>query len=100
MKNHLLKSYLKTVTKEMEDDYERILENVKDDPGTAGDQGEENWKELLENWLPPIFQIVTKGRILGAKGDDTPQIDLLILRPEYPKKLIGKKYYLASVMSS
>ena len=80
----------------MEDDYRRILENVKDDPGTAGDQGEENWKELLENWLPPIFQIVTKGRILGTNGDDTPQIDLMILRPEYPKKLLSKKYYIAS----
>jgi len=54
----------------MEDDYTRILENVKDDPGTAGNQGEENWKELFENWLPPIFQIVTKGRILGAQVSD------------------------------
>lgn len=96
MKNHLLKSYLKAVTKEMEDDYKTILENVKNDPGTAGDQGEENWKELFVHWLLPIFQIVTKGRILGSKGDDTPQIDLLILRPDYPKKLLGKKYYLAS----
>ena len=96
MNDHLLKSYLNTVTQEMEDDYLCILSKVSEDPGTAGDQGEENWKELFESWLPPVFQIVTKGRIIGVKGNATPQIDLLILRPEYPKKLLGKKHYLAS----
>ncbi|MDP1993009.1 MAG: hypothetical protein Q8K00_18500 [Syntrophales bacterium] len=96
MSNHLLNKYLASVAAEMANDYETILSRVSEDPGTAGDQGEENWKDLLKGWLPPIFQIVTKGRIIDVNGQSSPQIDVLILRPEYPTKLLGKKYYLAS----
>lgn len=92
---HELNKYIKSVSAEMADDYETILGRVKEDPGTAGDQGEENWKDLFEAWLPPIFQIVTKGKILGHDGQLSPQVDVIILRPEYPKKLLNKKYYLA-----
>lgn len=96
MNDHLLKNYLATVTKEMEDDYNSILSKVAEDPGTAGDQGERNWCELFRLWLPPNFQLETKGRIIGQNGHTSPQVDLLVLRPEYPKKLLDKKYYLAS----
>jgi hypothetical protein len=84
-----------SATREMNEEYQRIQKRATEDPGTAGDQGEENWAALFKDWLPPTFQIVTKGRILGHDGQASPQIDVLILKPEYPKKLLDKKLYLA-----
>lgn len=84
-----------SATREMNEEYQRIQKRATEDPGTAGDQGEENWATLFRDWLPPNFQIVTKGRILSHEGKASPQIDILILKPEYPKKLLDKKLYLA-----
>jgi hypothetical protein len=38
---------------------------------------------------------VTKGRILTETGYASPQIDVLILHPSYPKILLDKKMYLS-----
>jgi Domain of unknown function (DUF6602) len=84
-----------TVTAQMADEYERIQKRAGEDPGTAGDQGEENWKGLFEEWLPPTYQVVTKGRILSHKGTAGPQVDVLVLHPTYPKGLLDKKVYFA-----
>jgi hypothetical protein len=35
----------------MAEEYDRIQKRATEDPGTAGDQGEENWATLLRNWL-------------------------------------------------
>jgi len=78
----------------MAEEYDRIQKRTKEDPGTAGDQGEENWATLLRNWLPPIFQVVTKGRMINSKGIASPQIDIIVLKPEYPKGLLDRKLYL------
>jgi hypothetical protein len=86
--------FMSSATREIQDEYERIQMKIKEDPGTAGEQGEENWAELLRNWLSPTYQVVTKGRILSHKGDTSPQVDVLILHPTYPKKLLNKKHYL------
>lgn len=94
-KNDLI-DFLKAASVEIAAEYNRIQKRVNEDPGTAGDQAEENWAELLRNWLPPTYQIVTKGRIIGYNGESSPQIDILVLQPEYPKHLHNKKHYLAS----
>jgi hypothetical protein len=95
MTTHDLLDFMQTATKEMQDEYKRIQKRSQEDPGTAGDQGEENWATLLRDWLPPAYQIVTKGRILGDTGKASPQVDVLVLRPSYPKKLLDKKLYMA-----
>ena len=87
--------FLISTQRGMHEEYERILKRATEDPGTAGDQGEENWASLLRNWLPNYFQIVTKGRILCDNGYASPQIDVLILHPSYPQILLEKKLYLA-----
>ncbi len=92
---HDLHDFMSSVTKEMADDYNRIQKRVKEAPGTSGAQGEENWAALLRDWLPPIYQVVTKGRILSHTGIPSPQVDILVLKPTYPKKLIEKKIYIA-----
>ena len=93
--SHDLVSFMGDATLQMESDYERIQKRATEDPGTAGDQGEENWATLLRHWLPPAYQVVTKGRILSDSGTAGPQVDVLLLSPAYPQALIDKKLYLA-----
>ncbi|WP_206379176.1 DUF6602 domain-containing protein [Sphingobium yanoikuyae] len=86
---------MQQVTDEMASEYQRIFERTTEDPGTAGDEGEENWATLFREWLPPNYQVVTKGRLLASNGAMSPQIDVIVLKPFYPKKLQEKKVWLA-----
>lgn len=77
-------------------DYARIRERSREDPGTAGDQAEEDWAEILRNWLPATYRVVTKGRILFADGSSSPQVDILVLTPSYPRGLGSEKYVFSA----
>lgn len=92
---HDIHDFIASAQKSIEDEYARIQKRAKEDPGTAGDQGEENWATLLRGWLPSYFHVVTKGRILTDSGYASPQVDVLVLFPSYPKILLDKKLYLA-----
>ena len=50
---------------------------------------------MLKNWLPHTFHVVTKGRILNNQGVASSQVDIIVLRPEYPPHLLDKKLFLA-----
>jgi len=93
---HDLLVFLEQLGHDLASEYSRIYARASEDPGTAGDQGEENWAELLRGWLPGDFQIVTKGRIINEHGLVSPQIDILILDKNYPRSLLTKKLYLAA----
>lgn len=96
-----IRSVLDSVQREIADDYKRIHSKAKLDPGSAGDKGEEMWKHFLESWLPTSFIIVTKGNIIFKNGEISPQIDILILNPDYPQKLLEKKiYYIDGVVAA
>lgn len=95
-KSHDLFDFMSQISEEMSSEYQRIQKRATEDPGTAGDQGEENWAELLKEWLPPTYHVVTKGRIISHEGNASPQIDLIVLKSSYPKKLLNKKLYLAA----
>lgn len=92
---HELQRYLESVGADLTREYERITARSKEDSGTAGDEAEENWAEVLRGWLPPQYPVVTKGRIIFLDGSASPQVDILVLRPSYPSKLRDKKAYLA-----
>jgi hypothetical protein len=94
--SHELSAFMDQVAIEMAGEYERIRSRAREDPGTAGDESEENWRSLFEDWLPSQLPIVTKGRILGMSGSASPQVDVIVLNPSYPKKLRNKKIYLSS----
>lgn len=94
--SHDLSDFMASVTREMEDEYYRIQKRAREDPGMAGDQGEENWAELLGNWLPQGYHVRTKGRILSDKNIASKQMDVVVLKPSYPRHLLGKKMYLAA----
>ena len=83
------------IKKWIRQEYERIQERVLEDPGTAGDQGEENWASILRGWLPSNYPIVTKGRVIDHEGNASPQVDVLILSRFYPLSLRDKKTYFA-----
>jgi hypothetical protein len=93
---HDLVQLIQQATDGMAAEYGRIRMRAKEDPGTAGDQGEQNWAELLSNWLPTSFHVVTKGRIVFSSGQASGQLDVLVLNPSYPRGLLDKKLYLAA----
>jgi len=93
---HDLYEFMSQLSQEMSAEYQRIRRRATEDPGTAGDQGEENWAALLRGWLPPTYHVVTKGRLIGVKGAPSPQVDVIVLKPSYPPKLRDKKLYLAA----
>ena len=95
-KPHDLYEFMRQLSDEMAAEYNRIQMRATEDPGTAGDQGEENWAELLRGWLPRTYEIVTKGRIISQDGHTSPQIDVLVLKSIYPERLLTKKLYLAA----
>jgi hypothetical protein len=95
MEQHDIHDFLISSNRVIAQEYERIRKRASEDSGTAGDQGEENWAELLRMWLPPYYHVVTKGRILTETGYRSPQIDILVLYPSYPKILLNKKLYLS-----
>lgn len=86
---------VKSLDREMQEDYVRISRDAKKDPGTAGDQGQANWQKLLQKWLPSYFKIVVNGKVVSNKSTDSPQVDIIVLRPEYPDILIEKKVFVA-----
>jgi hypothetical protein len=83
------------VKESLSSDYSRIRARSREDPGTAGDQAEENWAEILRNWLPANYRVVTKGRILFEDGSASPQVDILVLTASYPRGLGNEKYIFA-----
>ena len=95
-KTHDLYDFMRQLSDEMAAEYDRIQKWATEDPGTAGDQGEENWAELLRGWLPSTYKVVTKGRIISQDGRTSPQVDVLVLKDVYPGKLLNKKLYLAA----
>lgn len=95
MDRHDIHDFVISSHDEIAREYARIRTRASQDPGTAGDQGEENWATILKKWLPSYLRVVTKGRILTDSGYTSPQIDILVLYPSYPEFLLDKKLYLA-----
>jgi hypothetical protein len=93
---HDLIQLIQQSTAEMAAEYRRIRARSQEDPGTAGDQGERNWADLLRNWLPKSFHVVTRGRIIFSNGETSGQVDVLVLSPIYPNGLLNNNLYLAA----
>ncbi|WP_296726096.1 DUF6602 domain-containing protein [Variovorax sp.] len=91
---HELHGFFRSYSRKLAEDYAAIRPRSLEDPGTSGDQGEESWARMLRDWLPEGYSVVTKGRILGASGRASPQVDVIVLKPNYPKFLKGHQYYL------
>ena len=49
---HDLHEFIQQLGAKMEAEYKRIRKVASSDPRTAGDEGEENWAQLLRDWSP------------------------------------------------
>jgi hypothetical protein len=94
-RKHDLFKFMSSVRGSMQETYSRITARSAEDPGTAGDQAEESWAAVLREWLPSNYHVVTKGRILAPDGRASPQVDVLVLVPSYPLRLLTEKFYFA-----
>lgn len=95
---HDLHDYMTQLSAKIEAEYSRIRKSAAGDPGTAGDEGEENWAQLLREWLPPTYRVETKGQLIDHNGALSPQVDVVVLKPTYPSALHHKKkYFIAGV---
>ncbi|CAL9533312.1 hypothetical protein SUDANB105_04065 [Streptomyces sp. enrichment culture] len=95
MSLHDIRLFMSQMTHEISSEYARLQARAKEDPGTAGSQGEETWAQLLRRWTPSGYHVVPGGRIIDTDGNTSPQVDILILHPSYPPGLLGIKHYLA-----
>jgi hypothetical protein len=93
---HDLHVFMAQVSDRIASEYDRIYARASEDAGTAGDEGEKNWANLLRDWLPAGYHVATKGRLIGHDGTMSPQIDVVVLKPSYPKKLLEGQIWLAS----
>ncbi len=93
---HDLAQLVRSSTARISADYKRMQSLAREDPGTSGDQGEEDWAKILREWLPASFHVVTKGRIINSSGQTSPQVDVIVLSPSYPNGLLYNKLYIAA----
>jgi len=86
--------------KTLVDKHTNLLKNnrARNNPTTVGDSAEEQWKAFFETFLPN-YQIVTHGTITNENGTDGNQFDVLILHPNYPRKLSSKFYFSSGVLA-
>lgn len=92
---HDLKYFFGQTSQVIAAEYTRICQSSREDPGTAGDAGENVWSKIISDWLPESYFVTTKGRLISADGRKSPQLDVVVLKPGYPRMLREKKIYLA-----
>jgi hypothetical protein len=96
LKQHDLWDFWNEANDRIAKQYEKLRKRAASHPSTAGDQGEIDWKCLLEQWLPRSYSVVTQGRLLFDGGTSSKELDLIVLKPSYPKAMLDHKYYLVS----
>jgi hypothetical protein len=79
----------------------RHLRNFsKLNPSSVGSRGEEVWIKFFELFLPDGYTVVQTAHLIDRDNAGSPQIDILILKPGYPKIMINEGYYpLESVLA-
>jgi hypothetical protein len=94
MAQHEISKRFMAVFHEIVSDYEIVKGRANEDPGTTGDHVEGKWAEVLRDWLPATYHVVTKGRMLDLDGASSRQLDVIVLHPAYPRRLRNFKYYI------
>lgn len=87
--------WLSKVTRDIADDYRRLHAEAQNDVQKSGHGGEETWRAFLQEWLPPAYEVVTRKYIIPEHGEEAFEMDVLVLRPSYPKRLRDRVDILA-----
>lgn len=79
----------------IEKDYRDAQQHAREhDAQRAGHEGESTWVRLLEQWGPG-WPIVTRRYIVGPGGESN-EVDVVMLKPDYPKHLRDEPSVLVS----
>lgn len=81
--------------REVEEEYRRLHAKAGGDPQQAGHGGEATWIRLLEEWLPPAYEVGSRKYIVPEEGDETFETDIVVFSPGYPSRLRQREEVLA-----
>lgn len=81
--------------REVEEEYRRLHEKAATDPQHAGHGGEATRIRLLEEWLPPAYEVGSRKYIVPEEGDETFETDIVVFNPGYPERLRQREEVLA-----
>lgn len=100
-------AYLRQVTYDAGSQQQLLVERNKfkttsrSNPDCAGERTEDIFAELVRKLIPDEFKVVTRARIEFNDPSDSPQLDLVILKPGGEKRLNDlKSYPLSSVLAA
>lgn len=94
-RNHKVEKVFLEMQKLIGESYDEIVEeHSRRDSGIAGENHEQIWRTLFKKWLPHLPSR-TKVTILGPDGDYSPEVDLVLLKPNYPEILLEKNRILS-----
>lgn len=85
---------------QIRNDYERLHLEALRDPQRAGHGGEATWKSMLQDWLPPTYEVATRKYLIPEIGDDVFEVDLVVFSPGYPRVLRNREEVLAGGISA
>lgn len=95
MTENRFQGLIRRVADQVQADYEEARQHAREhDPQRSGHEGEATWIRLLSDW-GPAWPVVSRRYIVGPGGDSN-EVDLLVLKPDYPRHLIEDPSVLAS----
>lgn len=87
--------WLRKWEREVQEEYSRLHARATSDPQAAGHGGEATWVRLLQEWLPPAYEVGTRKYIVPEEGSDTFETDIVVFSPGYPQRLREREEVLA-----
>lgn len=81
--------------REVQEEYDRLHAVAKKEIQLSGHGGEATWIRLLEEWLPPAYEVTGRKYIVPEVGDDKFETDVVIFNPGYPERLRAREDVLA-----
>ncbi|MFJ7288641.1 DUF6602 domain-containing protein [Curtobacterium sp. NPDC098951] len=95
MSENRFQGLIRRVADQVRADYEEARQHAREhDAQRSGHEGEATWVRLLRDW-GPSWPVVSRKYIVGPGGDSN-EVDLLVLKPDYPSHLMDDPSVLAS----
>lgn len=93
--------YDKSSQRQLAEERKKLKATSRCNPDSAGECTEDIFAELVRNLIPDEFKVVTRARIEFDNPGESPQLDLVILKPGGEKRLNNlKSYPLSSVLAA
>jgi hypothetical protein len=93
---HAHHEWLAEVTSDIAADYVRLHDEARHDPQRAGHGGESTWARLLEDWLPPQYEVATRKYVIPEERDEVRETDIVVFSAAYPQRLRQREEILAA----